>query len=80
MATHSSIPAWKIPWTENPSSPSWGRKESNMTVQLGTHVAWNNWYVVIKREVHVQRLRWVHGKAGAYASDLHKLKCTAPKS
>ena len=27
MATHSSIPAWRIPWTEKPGS----RKESDMT-------------------------------------------------
>ena len=25
MATHSSILAWEIPWTEEPGSP-WGRK------------------------------------------------------
>ena len=33
MATHSSIPAWKIlPWTEEPGGlQSWGRKESDMT-------------------------------------------------
>ena len=33
MATHSSILAWEIPWTEEPGglySP-WGFKESNMT-------------------------------------------------
>ena len=33
MATHSSIPAWKISWTEEPGglySP-WGRKESDTT-------------------------------------------------
>ena len=33
MATHSSILAWKIPWTEEPSrlySP-WGHKELDMT-------------------------------------------------
>ena len=33
MATHSSILAWKIPWTEEPGrlySP-WGVKESDMT-------------------------------------------------
>ena len=32
MATHSSILAWKIPWTEEPGvySPE-GRKESDMT-------------------------------------------------
>ena len=38
MATHSSILAWKIPWTEEPSglySP-WGFKESGMTEH--THI------------------------------------------
>ena len=30
IATHSSILAWKMPWTEEPGSP-WGRKESDMT-------------------------------------------------
>ena len=29
LATHSSIPAWKIPWTEEPGL--WGHKESDMT-------------------------------------------------
>ena len=35
-ATHSSVLAWKIPWTEEPGrlySP-WGHKESDVTVQL----------------------------------------------
>ena len=35
MATHSSIPVWKIPWTEEPDgvySP-WGHKESDTTEQ-----------------------------------------------
>ena len=32
MATHSSILAWKIPWTEEPVGYSlWGCKELNMT-------------------------------------------------
>ena len=35
MATHSSILAWKIPWTVEPGSlRSWGRKESDTTEQL----------------------------------------------
>ena len=37
--THSSIFAWKIPWTEEPSglfSP-WGLKESDMTEYMCTH-------------------------------------------
>ena len=29
MATHSSVFAWRIPWTEEPQP--WGRKESDMT-------------------------------------------------
>ena len=36
MATHSSILAWKIPWTEEPGglySP-WGHKESDTTEPL----------------------------------------------
>ena len=32
MATHSSILAWRIPWTEEPGGlQSMGRKESDMT-------------------------------------------------
>ena len=32
MATHSRIPAWRIPWTEEPGGlQSMGRRESDMT-------------------------------------------------
>ena len=33
MATHSSIPAWKIPWTEEPGrlQSTGSQKESDMT-------------------------------------------------
>ena len=36
MAAHSSIPAWRIPWTEEPRGLGvvyslWGRKELDMT-------------------------------------------------
>ena len=32
MTTHSSIPPWRIPWTEKPGGYSpWGRKESDAT-------------------------------------------------
>ena len=35
MATHSSIVAWRIPWTEEADSNSpWGRKESDTTERL----------------------------------------------
>ena len=35
MATHSSVLAWRIPWTEEPGQHSlWGCKELVMTEQL----------------------------------------------
>ena len=38
MATHSSILAWKIPWTEELAGYSpYGRKESDMTKHAHTH-------------------------------------------
>ena len=38
MATHSSILAWKIPWTEEPGRlQSMGHKESDTAEQQGTH-------------------------------------------
>ena len=38
MATHSSILAWKIPWTEEPGRYSpWGHKESDVTERLHFH-------------------------------------------
>ena len=37
MATHSSVLAWKIPWTEEPMACSpWGHKELEMTEQTHT--------------------------------------------
>ena len=37
MATHSSILAWRIPWTEEPGGYSpWGHKRVGMTLQLNT--------------------------------------------
>ena len=38
MAMHSSILAWRIPWTEEPGGlQSMCRKESNMTQQLNNN-------------------------------------------
>ena len=35
MATHSSILAWEIPWTEEPGGYSpWGREELDTTERL----------------------------------------------
>ena len=42
MATHSSIPAWEIPWTEARGGYSpWGCQELDMTEQLNTHTHTN---------------------------------------
>ena len=39
MATHSSILAWKMPWTEKPGRlQSMGLKESDSTEQLTEHL------------------------------------------
>jgi len=39
MATHSSILAWRNPWTEEPGRlQSIGSQESNTTEQLSTHI------------------------------------------
>ena len=38
MATHSSILAWRIPWTEEPGGlQSVGRKESDTTKRLSAY-------------------------------------------
>ena len=38
IATHSSIPAWRVPWTEEPEGYGpYGHKESDMTEQLNAH-------------------------------------------
>ena len=38
-ATHSSILAWKIPWTEEPGGYSpWGHKESDVIEHVSTRI------------------------------------------
>ena len=40
IATHSSIPAWEIPWTEESDEQSpWGCKESDTTYRV--HIYFN---------------------------------------
>ena len=39
MATHQSILAWRIPWTEEPGRlHPWGHKEWDTTEQLSAHI------------------------------------------
>ena len=47
MTTHSSILAWRIPWTEEAWGSPWGCKESGMTEQL-THLTVNDIIVYLK--------------------------------
>ena len=45
MATHSSILAWRIPWTEEPGGlQSTGHKESNTTERLHFHFHFHSIY------------------------------------
>ena len=34
MATHSSILAWRVPWTEETGDSSWGHKDLDMAERL----------------------------------------------
>ena len=52
MATHSSILAWRMPWTEKLVGYSpWGRKESDMTEAAQHTLLWSwapgSWAVVV---------------------------------
>ena len=57
MDTHSSILAWRIPWTEKPCglhSP-WGHKESEMTEQLTLYIStWVKNECVLKTSERMQ--------------------------
>ena len=49
MATHSSILAWRIPWTEEPSRPqSWNHREPDTTEQLT--LSWFAGYPFLTRD------------------------------
>ena len=46
MATHSSIPAWTIPWRSLVGYSLWGRKELDMTERLTRLYIWVHWVLV----------------------------------
>ena len=57
MATHSSILARKIPWTEEPGGlQSMGCKDSDTTERLSTHTVLIHFPILKFR--HSYRLRW----------------------
>ena len=48
MATHSSVLAWEIPWTEEPGGCSpWSCKELDTTEQLMLSLAKFSFYVLL---------------------------------
>ena len=60
MATHSSILAWRIPWTEEPSGLQSIRSQWDMTKatqQARTDFQWHIWWLV--RFVIQARARWL---------------------
>ena len=78
MATHSSILAWEIPWTEKPGElQSMGHKESLMTQQLNnnykldskmTQMSWNNGLKLRKKS---RSSRGKHKKDLSLKTQLH---------
>ena len=57
MAPHSSILAWRIPWTENPGGYSpWGFKESHTTERLALLLNLPKWSFETEGEEDVRVL------------------------
>ena len=76
MATHSSIPAWEMPWTEEPSRPqSMGLQELGTTWRLNHHPMYAHPYLcqtpgssfsVIYRRICLDHIVLAHD-LGAYS-------------
>ena len=71
VVTHSSIPAWEIPWTEEPASYSpWGWRESGMTepltLSLYALTALPRWRYQLRVHLPVQEMeeKWVRSLRG----------------
>ena len=64
MATHSSILAWKIPWTEEPGGYSpWDHKESDKTEQLNA-----NAYITVTEKSFYPGPTWIHPLESTHSS------------
>ena len=85
MATHSSILAWKIPWTEEPGglySP-WGHKESDTTERLThthTHRGKNKTYIEIKNKAMTIHIPVIQLKSWNIASSVNYTFVAFPSS
>ena len=63
MATHSSILAWRITWTQEPSRlKSMGSQESNTTERLSTQhtLSWERLKVEEKGMTEDEMVEWHH--------------------
>ena len=63
MATHSSILAWRIPWTQEPGRlKSMGSQESNTTERLSTQhtLSWERLKVEEKGMTEDEMAEWHH--------------------
>ena len=61
MATHSSILAWRIPWTEEPGRlQSMESQESGMTDQLNFHanIYYLTWFLWIRIQAQLSQWFW----------------------
>ena len=75
VATHSSILAWRIPWTEDPDGllmGPWGRKELDMTERLQTHTYTHT-------NTHTLRKKILPGYTSSVVKDT-KILLTVPNS
>ena len=60
MATHSSILAWRVPWTEEPGGlQSVGSQESDMTEQLKMKVSEIYNQVTCLKETEILGKEWI---------------------
>ena len=59
MATHSSILAWRIPWTEEPGGLYSMGSQRVMTKHTCTNVDWNNYYSPWPWKTKLQRTWWL---------------------
>ena len=78
MVTHSSILAWRIPWTEEPGRlQSMGRKESDMTERLHFHFTFTV-YLEHPATQHPQLLRPAGGTNDVYGIVRERHLCVRP--
>ena len=76
MATHSSIIAWKIPWTEKPRGiQSMGSQKSWTGLkQLGTRTQMSNYYSLGKKILYSYK-KFLVSSSFSFKMKLHTFSC-----